>query len=117
MSASAAGGHGRVWQPSPGSRGAHEKVANIQETGNSRRRALDVRQSLSLPRHRSDSIPGFLEAAQTAELAGWAVCGGNCDILCAAAFQKNNSTIGFIGFPPTGPVIIDQTNNLDESSI
>jgi hypothetical protein len=33
------------------------------------------------------------------------------------AFRKYNSTIGFIGFPPSATVIIDQSTNLDALSI
>jgi hypothetical protein len=33
------------------------------------------------------------------------------------AFQKYNSTIGFIGFPPNDSLIIDKSANLDALSI
>jgi hypothetical protein len=33
------------------------------------------------------------------------------------AFRKYNSTIGFIGFPPSARLIIDKSDNLDALSI
>jgi hypothetical protein len=34
-----------------------------------------------------------------------------------AAFQKYNSLLRFIGFPPRQPLIIDQSGNLDATKI
>jgi len=80
-----------------------------------------VEQSLSQHCSRFDSNPTILDSAQTAaraalpapELAAanaaqmTANQAQNCLIDHGGAFQKYNSTIGFIGFPPSAPLIID----------
>jgi hypothetical protein len=73
----------------------------------------------SLRRHccRSARIPGFLEAAQTAQQMSLLISLKQFVTSSRSAFQKYNSTIGFIGFRPTPPFIIDKTDNLDDSSI
>jgi hypothetical protein len=37
----------------------------------------------------------------------------DCAAAHGTAFRKYNSTIGFIGFPPSQAVIIDKSDNLD----